>query len=127
MNTYEGLFLLNSVEAKRDWDAAAGQVRAILEKHGAEMSTNYLWDDRKLAYEINRNKRATYYLVYFKAGPDAIVGIRRDCGLSDVLIRHIIVKWEEEIPPMLTDEELAKHHAELAAVAGPGRNRPMSR
>ena len=125
MNTYEGLFLLNSVEAKRDWDATSGQVRAILEKHGAEISTNYLWDDRKLAYEIDRNKRATYYLVYFKAKPGAIVPIRRDCGLCDVLLRHMIMKWEGDAPPMPTDEELAKLHAELAAVAGPGRNRPM--
>ena len=126
MNLYEGLFLLNSVEAKRDWDATSGQVRTIIEKHKGEVGTNHLWDERKLAYEIDRNKRATYYLVYFQADPMSLVPMRRDFGLCDVVIRQMITKWEGDAPPMPTDEELAKLRADLAAAGAPGRGRPMS-
>ena len=123
MNTYEGLFLLNSVEAKRDWDGAAEHVRSILAKHGAETGTNYRWDERKLAYEVKRQKRGTYYLVYFTCPSEAITAIRRDCQLSETILRHLIVCWEGEMPAMPTEDELAKHQAELAAIGGPGRYR----
>ncbi len=121
MNIYEGLFLLNSVEAKRDWEAAQEHVKAILTKHGAEVSTSYRWDERKLAYEIDKQKRGTYYLVYFKIDPESLTAVRRDCALSDLILRELILRWEKEIPAMPTDEELAKHHAELAASSQPGR------
>lgn len=123
MNTYEGLFLLNSVEAKRDWEAAAQHVQGILKKHDAEIGTNYRWDERKLAYEVRQQKRGTYYLVYFKAPPEAIVAIRRDAELSEQILRQLILAWSGDIPPMPSEDELAKQRAELAAVSQPGYRR----
>jgi small subunit ribosomal protein S6 len=120
LNIYEGLFLLNSVEAKRDWEAMTAHVKGVLTKHGAEIGTNYRWDERKLAYDIRQQKRGTYYLVYFRCPPQAIASIRRDCDLSDLIIRELILRWEGEMPPMPTDEELARHQADLAAILQPG-------
>jgi len=122
LNIYEGLFLLNAIEAKRDWDAAANHVKGILTKHGAEIGTNYSWNDYKLAYEIRSQKRGTYYLVYFKCSPEAITAIRRDCDLSELIVRELILRWEGEMPPMPTQEELARQQAEIAALSQPGRH-----
>ena len=105
MNVYEGMFLLNSVEARRDWDAAKAQVQDILTKSGAEIATNYRWDERRLAYEIKGQKRGTYYLVYFKAESDAIATIRRDCRMNDLVLRQLILRWEKEIPPLPSEEK----------------------
>ena len=116
MNNYEGLFLVDAVEAKRDWDVAVAHVQGILTKHGAQILTNYKWDERKLAYTIRQHKRGAYYLVYFAADPQVITAIRRECDLSEVIIRELILLWEREVPAMPTDEELAKRRAELAAV-----------
>ncbi len=116
MKTYEGFFMLDAVEAKRDWDAALAHVKAILSKHGVEVLTNYKWDERKLAYNVGPHKRGAYWLVYFKADPNAIAPIRRDCDLSDFVIRQLILLWELPVPAQPTEEELAKHRAELAAV-----------
>ena len=120
LNNYEGMFLLNSVEAKRDWDDAVTHVQGILKKHGAEIATNYRWDERKLAYEIGQQKRGAYYLVYFRAPSEAIAPIRRECDLSEKIVRQLVLRWEGEIPPMPTEDELAKQRAELAAVSQPG-------
>ena len=122
MNTYEGMFLLNGVEAKRNWDAAVSHVKGILTKHGAEIGTNYCWSDYKLAYEIHQQKRGTYYLVYFKCPPEAITAIRRDCDLSELIVRQLILRLEGEIPPMPTEEELTRRQAEIAALSQPGRH-----
>jgi len=120
LKTYEGMFLLNSVESKRDMEAATGHVKDILKKHHAEPGTNYVWDERKLAYEIHQQKRGTYYLVYFQCPPENIAALRRDCELSEVITRQLILAWEHGMPAMPTEEELAKHRAELAAVGQPG-------
>jgi small subunit ribosomal protein S6 len=116
LNHYEGLFLVDAVEAKRDWDTAVTHVKGLLTKHGAEILTSYKWDERKLAYNIGPHKRGAYYLVYFKADPQSIAALRRDCDLSEVVIRELILAWEQAVPAMPTEEELAKHRAELAAV-----------
>jgi small subunit ribosomal protein S6 len=120
LKTYEGMFLLSSVESKRDMEAATSHVTDLLKKHQAEPGTNYLWDERKLAYEIHQQKRGTYYLVYFKCPPENVAALRRDCELSEIIIRQLILAWEGEIPPMPTEEELARHRAELSAASQPG-------
>ena len=124
MNNYEGMFLLNPVEAKRDWDAAAAHVQNILKKNGAEISTNYRWDERKLAYDVKRQKRGVYYLVYFKTPENSIAAIKRECYLSEIVMRTLILRLEGEIPPPPTPEELAKRQAEMANVEV---GRPMER
>jgi small subunit ribosomal protein S6 len=120
LKTYEGMFLLNSVESRRDMEAATTHVKDILKKHHAEPGTNYVWDERKLAYEIRQQKRGTYYLVYFQCPPENVAALRRDCELSEVIIRQLIIAWEGAIPPMPTDEEMARHRSELAAASQPG-------
>ena len=122
MKNYEGLFLVDAVEAKRDWDTSVAHVKGILTKYGAEIGTNYKWDERKLAYAIHRHKRGAYFLVYFKADPNQVTHIRRDCDLSEIIIRELILALEGELPPMPTEEELAKHHAELLALTQPAHH-----
>ena len=72
---YEAMFLLDNTAATADFEGTAAQVDKILEKHGAELVQKEKWDERKLAYEIKGHRRATYYLVYFRA---AAVCHRRD-------------------------------------------------
>ena len=48
------------------------------------------WDERKLAYEINGQKRGTYIIAYF-TGPGAAVGaIERDVNLSEDVLRVLV-------------------------------------
>ena len=99
MNLYEGLFLLNSVEAKRDWDGICGHVRELLEKHGAEVLKEVQWDDRRLAYEVAGQKRGAYLLVFFKLDGQNIAPLRRDCQLSERILRQLFVRHQgDEVP-----------------------------
>ena len=106
MRLYEGMFLLDSGRAGKDWDGARSDVEALLAKHGAGIRVAGRWDERKLAYEIKGQRRATYMLVYFVAPPEAITGIRRDCELSDLVLRNMILARPEGYP---VPEELGKN------------------
>ena len=54
MKTYEAMVLLDNREVKKGWDATREMVKSILAKHGAEVVVAKRWDERKLAYEINK-------------------------------------------------------------------------
>ena len=68
--------------------------QTILERGDAEIVTLKKWDERKLAYDIAGQKRGTYYLAHFYVSPQALVGIERECNLSDVVLRQMVLKCE---------------------------------
>ncbi len=129
--TYEAMFLLDNQAAQADWDATSGKVDAILERHGARIARKEKWDERKLAYEIRGQRRATYYLVYFEAPPSAIRGISEDVNLAESVIRHMTFAIDEPIEDYvrtLTEErerlaEDSRRHAMTGWGAEGGRRR----
>ena len=110
MKTYEAMFLLDNREVKKGWDATREMVKSILVKHGAEVVVAKRWDERKLAYEINKQKRATYLLSYFKCDPGRIDEIKRDLTLTEPVLRHVVLHVEA-IPPEAYEPE--KEFAEV--------------
>lgn len=99
MKTYEGMFLLDA--GNPDFEAASAPVRNILAKYNAEPLAIKQWEDRRLCYEIKGRKRGLYILAYFKAAPEVISEIERDCRLSDEVLRVLILRRDK-----LTEEEI---------------------
>src|SRR5690349_5161434 len=78
-------------------------VRGISEHHGGEILVLKRWDERKLAYEIKRQKRGLYIVAYFR-GPGAIVvASQRDVNLSEDILRVLVTDASH-----LTKEEMDK-------------------
>ena len=63
---YEGMFLFPQ-SATANLQEAADHVKAILDRCGASIVSFRKWDDRRLAYEVQGNKRGVYFLAYFTA------------------------------------------------------------
>jgi len=105
---YEGMFLLAQAAAA-DLAGAVQHVRDILAKSDAEIVAMRKWDDRRFAYEIKRQKRGVYILVYFACATDRLVAIERDCNLSETVLRSMITSAEH-----LTLEEMQAADAQQA-------------
>lgn len=90
-NVYEGMFLFPQ-SAASDLKSAADHVQQILSRAEAEVISFAKWDERRLAYEIKGNKRGLYFLTYFKAEPERLAGIERDCNLSEQLLRSLVTR-----------------------------------
>ncbi len=112
MRLYEGLFLVPGSEAQKNLDTTEEHIREILVKCSAEPLTVEQVPDQKLAYEIKGRSRGSYYLIYFNAEPDIIDHIRRECQISEVVTRNLIIRYENEKPP---DEQVFKKYAAAAA------------
>lgn len=126
MAIYEGMFLLDSGRAAKDWEGTRALVDGVLERYGAKPILRDRWDERKLAYTIKRQKRGTYYLNYFDASGDAVSQIRRDLTLTDGVLRLLILAWPDdaslpekiEVKRMMTDDD-----AKAGLFGGEGRGR----
>jgi small subunit ribosomal protein S6 len=86
---YEGLFLFGTA-ATVDVDGAVKQIGDLIAKHGGETLLLKKWDERKLAFEIKKNKRGLYVLAFFKAPGTAVDKLSRDVNLSETILRCLI-------------------------------------
>ena len=90
---YEGMFLFPQ-SATADLDNAMNHVKTILDKSGATIINFRKWDERRLSYEIDGNKRGVYFLVYFNAPTSSISDIERRCSQSEELLRMMVTRAE---------------------------------
>ena len=122
---YEGMFLVDSVEAEADWEGVNKTIKSILEKSGAEIVSIRKWDERLLAYGINGKERGTYILSYFNLDGSKIQEIERDVQLSQRIMRVLILNAEhmsnedieKETPAMRAERRLQQLEAAAAEKA----------
>ncbi len=99
VNTYEGMFVLDSAKVAVNWDDSVKAVHDILAKHNAEIVASRQWDERRLAYPVEGHKKGTYFLAFFRAEGESLKEIEADCRLSEVVLRDLILK----VHPKLVD------------------------
>ena len=100
INPYEGLFLFPQ-SATADLQAVIDHMMEILARADAELISLRRFDERRLAYEIKGHKRGVYFLIYFRARSNALVGIERDCNLSEQLLRWLIIRADQYTPEQM--------------------------
>ncbi len=89
------MVLLDNREVKKGWNEIKALVNGLLEKHGAKVLSSKLWGERRLAYPIGHQNRATYLLAYFSSDTSAVAMIRRELGLSEPVLRSLISVCDE--------------------------------
>lgn len=87
---YEGMFLFGTA-AGTNVDGALATVRQLVEKHGGEVIVLKKFDERRLAYEIKKNKRGLYVLCYFRGNTETPNQITREVNLGNDVLRLLIV------------------------------------
>lgn len=96
MRAYEVVAIL---DAKLEEEALSGVItryEELLKSHGAEIVKIDKWGKRRLAYEINKNREGFYVLYDFKANPEAVAEMERVMKIADNVIRHLVVRQDEE-------------------------------
>jgi len=93
---YETMFILKPTLTEEETVAQLDGIKALFEKNGAEIVSTDNIGIKELAYEIQKNKRGYYYVIYFKAPPVAITEIERNYRNNENLIRFIFIKYENK-------------------------------
>jgi len=99
------MFLVDTSRANREWDDIVKHVHGLIARHGGQVTKSEKWAERRLAYPILGRKRATYILVHFEGEGAGLAALQRDCQLSDVVLRVLIIRDEKRAaPPSAADE-----------------------
>jgi len=72
------------------------QVEQITQRLGGSIEKTDNWGRRKLAYEIGPHKEGTYVLETIDGGGELMKEIDRRLKVSDLIIRHLVVRIDEE-------------------------------
>ena len=72
------------------------QIEGIVQRMGGQIEKTENWGRRKLAYEIGRHKEGTYVLEVINGGGDLMKEIDRRLKVTDLVIRHLVVRVDEE-------------------------------
>ena len=118
VNAYEGLFIFDSNRYARDPAGVSGQIAAMVEKYEGKILTSRLWEERRLAYPINGQRKGTYWLAYFQLDSGQLDAMRRDCRINESILRELVLK----VDPRIVDALVA--HAQNATEAAKARRTP---
>jgi small subunit ribosomal protein S6 len=73
------------------------QVATVVERFGGTIDRTEPWGRRRLAYDINNQREGTYVLEVI-SGPAAMTAeLDRRLRVLDVVMRHLIVRVDEEL------------------------------
>ncbi|HEY1603551.1 MAG TPA: 30S ribosomal protein S6 [Pirellulales bacterium] len=118
VNAYEGLFIFDSNRYARDPAGVSGQIAAMVEKYQGTILASRLWEERRLAYPINGQRKGTYWLAYFQLDSGQLDAMRRDCRINESILRELVLK----VDPRIVDALVA--HAQSATDAAKARRAP---
>ncbi|MSO30663.1 MAG: 30S ribosomal protein S6 [Acidobacteria bacterium] len=72
------------------------QVEVITQRFTGQVEKTENWGRRRLAYEIGRHKEGTYVLEVINGSGDLMKEIDRRLKVSDLVIRHLVVRVDED-------------------------------
>jgi len=123
---YEAMFLVDSSQAASDWEGTKAKIRNILERSQAQVVSINKWDERRLAYKVNKQTRGTYILTFFNADAQRIRDIERDVQLSEQIMRVLILSAEgreqdaeKDTPATLVEKKARQTEQEAEKQAKP--------
>jgi len=95
MRRYELMLLFRpDVEDDKLQSAVEKVTRAIVNAGGALTKVSP-WGKRRMAYEIQHFREASYFLLHFDIAPSAIREIERGLLISEEILRHLVTVLEE--------------------------------
>jgi PTH1 family peptidyl-tRNA hydrolase len=106
LNKYEGMFLLHAGRLAESETTPVTRVTELLKRQSIEPLRIEVWDERRLAYPIEGQKRGTYVLAHFEAPGGAIANVNRDINITEDVLRALITVHPKKFPDFKTAAEM---------------------
>ena len=96
MNKYEMMFIVKATMETEQVKATAENVKKNAEGKDSKVVDYKELGEKKLAYPIKKEINGYYYLIHFTAEKSAIEEINRKLRINENVLRHLIIKLDEE-------------------------------
>ena len=105
-NVYETLFILDSNKYARDPGGVSGGIGELVQKCGGEVLASRLFNEQKLAYPINGQRKGTYWLAYFRLDSKQLPVWNRQCQLNEAIVRQLTLRVDARLADVLVQHAL---------------------
>lgn len=96
MNKYEMMFIVKATMESDQVKSTAENMKKVVTDCGGKVVEFKELGEKKLAYPIKKEISGYYYVMTLEATKEAESELSRKAGLDENVIRHLIVKLDEE-------------------------------
>ena len=94
---YELVYIVGAETGEQEIADLHAQVEQIVQRFGGTLDKTENWGRRKLAYEINHHREGTYVVETISGSGELMKEIDRRWRVTDAVIRHLIVRIDEDL------------------------------
>ncbi|MBI2252888.1 MAG: 30S ribosomal protein S6 [Armatimonadetes bacterium] len=92
MREYEAVYILNPQMKEEEENQLVEKFSQQIVTMGGEVVNIEHWGEKKLAYEVKRNKEGRYVLMHFKGQSAAVKELERIFKIQDEVLRYTVVR-----------------------------------
>ncbi|WP_104721729.1 30S ribosomal protein S6 [Helicobacter mesocricetorum] len=96
MRFYETMFVVKPTLTQEEITTKIDFYKTAILNNGGEISATLDMGMRNLAYEIKKNKRGYYFVIYFKAEPKLVLELERLYRINEDILRFIVIKYDSK-------------------------------
>ena len=96
MTKYEVMFIVKTTLDENTVKATAESLQSVITEMNGKVEQTKELGQRTLAYPINKEVNGFYYVLTVEASNEAIAELDRKARLNENIIRHQIIKLDEE-------------------------------
>lgn len=96
MTKYEVMFIVKTTLDENTVKATAESLTSVITEMNGKVENTKEMGQRPLAYPINKEVNGFYYVLTVEASNEAIAELDRKARLNENIIRHQIIKLDEE-------------------------------
>ena len=96
MTKYEVMFIVKTTLDENTVKATAESLTSVITEMNGKVENTKEMGQRTLAYPINKEVNGFYYVLTVEAANEAIAELDRKASLNENIIRHQIIKLDEE-------------------------------
>jgi small subunit ribosomal protein S6 len=91
---YETMFIVKTTLTEEEIKNQIDTVKANIEKNGGTIVSVDDMGNRELAYEIEKNRRGYYYVIYFQAPSESIIELERNYRVNESILKFMFLKFD---------------------------------
>ncbi|HEY4485616.1 MAG TPA: 30S ribosomal protein S6 [Nitrospiria bacterium] len=107
MQAYESIFIVRPSVTDEEVTKMVEKMKGVVEKNGGAISKAESWGKKKLAYNVNKEKKGTYVILRFTGDGKLIQALEHSYGVEDSVIKFLtvrVVKGDTGVLPSQTAE-----------------------
>ena len=114
MNIYENIIIFDAALTDEEADAAISKIKELIAGNGGEVLKVDIWGRKKLAYEIKKQKKGLYVLMFYKTPPTTLKKLEEFYKVFDAILKFMIIKLSsKQITNLEKLEAVSEHKSEV--------------